>query len=416
MGEETGNTMNLDLNLGPVDHPHDDQFLRSSPPRITLEEFIVWERRQRRQRWRSMQREPPVPPETRNLALELIGGGSGSQAGEASFTSEVLKTCDDSNGYLNDEASRKKEENEKANSDEISVFDCNICLDLAQEPVVTCCGHLFCWPCLYRWLNLHSDAKECPVCKGEVTMKTMTPIYGRGRSIKGGGVEGDSSPKIPHRPQARRFESWRQTIQRTAFTFPMEEMIRRLGSRFDLAQVQPPNPEDSRESPERRNSLLARILTSRGMRREQNQNPVPTSDDATVDLTDPSNSDAWDSGRLPSLLRRISNPNRDRDRAPSISSLASAFSSAERLVETYFRTNPFERTQEQHPPVDDRDSVSSIAAMIHSESQTVDTTIEIDSTVSLTASSSGGRRNNDAGRVADVDSGDSRPPRRRRLY
>jgi hypothetical protein len=29
-------------------------------------------------------------------------------------------------------------------------FECNICLELAQDPVVTLCGHLFCWPCLYR--------------------------------------------------------------------------------------------------------------------------------------------------------------------------------------------------------------------------------------------------------------------------
>jgi hypothetical protein len=29
-------------------------------------------------------------------------------------------------------------------------FDCNICYDVTREPVVTLCGHLYCWPCLYR--------------------------------------------------------------------------------------------------------------------------------------------------------------------------------------------------------------------------------------------------------------------------
>lgn len=32
----------------------------------------------------------------------------------------------------------------------VEAFECNICLDLSKEPVVTLCGHLFCWPCLYR--------------------------------------------------------------------------------------------------------------------------------------------------------------------------------------------------------------------------------------------------------------------------
>ena len=34
--------------------------------------------------------------------------------------------------------------------DEGGSYDCNVCYDTAREPVVTLCGHLYCWPCLYR--------------------------------------------------------------------------------------------------------------------------------------------------------------------------------------------------------------------------------------------------------------------------
>ncbi|WJX17729.1 RING-type E3 ubiquitin transferase [Trifolium repens] len=93
-------------------------------------------------------------------------------------------------------------------SNDGSVYDCNICLDLAKEPVVTCCGHLFCWPCLYRWLNLRSSrtrTKECPVCKGEVTDQDVIPIYGVGNDDEVRN-EGSSSatPQIPRRPNAKR--------------------------------------------------------------------------------------------------------------------------------------------------------------------------------------------------------------------
>src|SRR5579859_6133928 len=32
-------------------------------------------------------------------------------------------------------------------------FECNICFDAAREPVVTQCGHLYCWPCLHQVLS-----------------------------------------------------------------------------------------------------------------------------------------------------------------------------------------------------------------------------------------------------------------------
>ena len=31
------------------------------------------------------------------------------------------------------------------------IYDCKICLDGAKDPVVTLCGHIYCWECLYQW-------------------------------------------------------------------------------------------------------------------------------------------------------------------------------------------------------------------------------------------------------------------------
>ncbi|KEH41724.1 zinc finger, C3HC4 type (RING finger) protein [Medicago truncatula] len=111
--------------------------------------------------------------------------------------------------------SEKKENiDEKDCGNDRGFYDCNICFVLAKDPVLTCCGHLFCWPCLYRWLNTKSPlsftrsslAKECPVCKGEVTDKTVTPIYGGGNDVEVVRAEDSSSTtlQIPPRPNARR--------------------------------------------------------------------------------------------------------------------------------------------------------------------------------------------------------------------
>lgn len=88
-------------------------------------------------------------------------------------------------------------------------FDCNICLDFAQEPVVTLCGHLYCWPCIYKWLhvqsaNLSSDEPpQCPVCKGDISHTTMVPLYGRGNSEPELGTKASTTNiSIPPRPPA----------------------------------------------------------------------------------------------------------------------------------------------------------------------------------------------------------------------
>ncbi|GER36466.1 RING/U-box superfamily protein [Striga asiatica] len=81
-------------------------------------------------------------------------------------------------------------------------FDCSICLDFARDPVVTLCGHLYCWPCIYKWLDSQGSSDEppqCPICKAQISVKTIVPLYGRGQSFSESEAEGKV---IPPRPSA----------------------------------------------------------------------------------------------------------------------------------------------------------------------------------------------------------------------
>ncbi|KAK0599837.1 hypothetical protein LWI29_009086 [Acer saccharum] len=77
----------------------------------------------------------------------------------------------------------------KVSDKDSSCFECNICLDSANDPVVTLCGHLYCWPCIYEWLqvktsSLNSDEQpqNCPVCKAKISVSSLVPLYGHGTS------------------------------------------------------------------------------------------------------------------------------------------------------------------------------------------------------------------------------------------
>ncbi|KAF5184192.1 E3 ubiquitin-protein ligase rma1h1-like, partial [Thalictrum thalictroides] len=99
-----------------------------------------------------------------------------------------------------------------ATADDISgCFDCNICFDNAHDPVVTLCGHLYCWPCIYKWLHLQDtsfkpeEQQQCPVCKASISQTTLVPLYGRGQSLQNELKDSgplQSSDDIPTRPQA----------------------------------------------------------------------------------------------------------------------------------------------------------------------------------------------------------------------
>ncbi|KAK3752725.1 hypothetical protein QZH41_018690 [Actinostola sp. cb2023] len=80
-------------------------------------------------------------------------------------------------------------------------FECNICLDTAKEAVISYCGHLFCWPCLHRWLETRPNKSVCPVCKAGISKDKVIPLFGRGSTSNE-----DPREKMPPRPQARRPE------------------------------------------------------------------------------------------------------------------------------------------------------------------------------------------------------------------
>jgi len=78
-------------------------------------------------------------------------------------------------------------------------FECNVCLEDVREPIVTQCGHLYCWPCLYRWLN--TGHNSCPMCKAGISEENVIPLF-----IRGSQQDPRTKKDVPNRPNAHRPE------------------------------------------------------------------------------------------------------------------------------------------------------------------------------------------------------------------
>ncbi|XP_055808170.1 E3 ubiquitin-protein ligase RMA1H1-like isoform X2 [Solanum dulcamara] len=113
-------------------------------------------------------------------------------------------------------------------------FDCNICLDVVRDPVVTFCGHLYCWPCIYKWIQFQSVSSknrdqqkpQCPVCKAELSQKMLIPLYGPGKATKPS--EDDVASKdmvIPQRPLRPRCGD--HTLMATTNSLPSQQLHHR---------------------------------------------------------------------------------------------------------------------------------------------------------------------------------------------
>ncbi|PKA60181.1 E3 ubiquitin-protein ligase RMA3 [Apostasia shenzhenica] len=84
-------------------------------------------------------------------------------------------------------------------------FDCNICLDITVDPVVTLCGHLYCWPCIYQWLKVDEGLfshSSCPVCKASLSVASLVPLYGRGKATSPAKLQIPPRPSVTDPPSS----------------------------------------------------------------------------------------------------------------------------------------------------------------------------------------------------------------------
>ncbi|CAI9786081.1 unnamed protein product [Fraxinus pennsylvanica] len=234
------NLMDLDLNQEPLDPVvRIGSFLNElGTPHGSIEERIrqleaVTARTRQRQRWRQARNSRGISPfsgqRTVNVDGEIGGLDGVDSVNVLERTGERERGCKRDSSHLVAKALAMDSEVKKVDRDGGSLFGCNICLDTAREPVLTCCGHLFCWACFYQVSYIDSTSKECPVCKGEVSDSTVIPIYGNGNNDGMLELELESGLKIPPRPKARRVESVRQqNITRTVSQIPVAEALRRI--------------------------------------------------------------------------------------------------------------------------------------------------------------------------------------------
>ena len=123
---------------------------------------------------------------------------------------------------MDTEATESSSCSKNCTEDASSLFNCKICWQLAEDPVVTQCGHLFCWFCLCSWLKSFSKCKECPVCRAIIAEDKLVPLYGTESERKEAkDLAPNSEKSIPNRPIAPRPQT--ATLPNDEDYFPEDE-------------------------------------------------------------------------------------------------------------------------------------------------------------------------------------------------
>ena len=180
--------------------------------------------------WHNIMEGPAPPAAAAHPSVEgLVHRSAGAVRTTASYLPEpvdppVPGACAESHSagpagqsQQQERANTPAENNNTASGSEAAGrFVCHICLNSPDKPVVTVCGHLHCWGCLYKWLALHRDDPQCPVCKAGIEMPGADPSKARVVPLYVGDETCDprhtvpEDPTLPQRPPGERPEPQRR--------------------------------------------------------------------------------------------------------------------------------------------------------------------------------------------------------------
>lgn len=88
----------------------------------------------------------------------------------------IANNSDERKAWIN--ALRPNLNSEKNKIDVNFGNECLICLNDAQQTVVTLCGHQFCKHCIIKWIDLKPANQTCPVCNKNINKHKIVRVYG----------------------------------------------------------------------------------------------------------------------------------------------------------------------------------------------------------------------------------------------
>ena len=127
----------------------------------------------------------PATPDNNDENVESSSSSNEEAQGAAGAAAADAEPCKDDGDGGDSKASEE--------------FECNICLDVARDAVISVCGHLFCWPCLHQvrklmefpfrmrndWIFVFSGWRPGPTVRSAPCARPASPGTRSSRSTAG---------------------------------------------------------------------------------------------------------------------------------------------------------------------------------------------------------------------------------------